>query len=467
MRTFAAICCSVLLGCPTSPAIDDAGAAPDAGQLGDAGFSLTDAGTDGGPDPAGDAGAEDAGVALDGGPTFDAGVVKGPFDAGSRPGGPVPGELTYWQLELPPGVIPFPRSGEAAVLVGADGTLVVIDVGNSNHDDEVRAAVRELNTQWLTAARGYRARAPLEVDWVILTHFHADHVGAFERLTSGAEPLTITGGVVHRGFVDVGPAVNEADFQQVCARLRGALAAKNVALCTGAPESACTVSTRAPASGCPGLTLGDLSRPDDDALGLGSFIPLGAGARLELLGAGGFALEGDVVAAAPSFGVTDVNEENARSVVGLVRHGAFRLLFAGDLSGSGAAGEPDVESFVARRQAASLGALGVDVAHANHHARKTSSNATWVQAAAPVDGRGRNVIAGINTAYVNSPHQETLDAWLSGGRLGGGRFVVTKRAPAAGTSPLLVDVNGRVTVQTVQQGDGYWLEGAAWPSVRR
>ncbi|MDP1919980.1 MAG: MBL fold metallo-hydrolase [Myxococcales bacterium] len=458
MRTVLSCLVVLLLGCPPPPpGAEDGGStidagmnvAADAGEL-DAGLLTSDAGA------IADAGTTDAGS-----------VMKGPFDAGTRPAGPSPGELTYWQLELPPGVLPFPRTGEAALLVGADGTIVVIDVGNSNHDDELRAAIRELNTQWLTAARGFRARAPLEVDWVILTHFHADHVAAFDALTSGADALVITRGVVHRGFVDVGPGVNESDFQQVCTKLRGALAAKNVSLCTASPESACTVSVRAPATGCPGLLLGDLSRTDDDAALQPSFIPLGAGARLDLLGVNGFSLEGAAVVAAPSFGVTDVNEENARSVVGLVRHGAFRLLFAGDLSGSGAAGEPDLEGFMMQRHTSTFGALGVDVAHANHHARKTSSNATWVQTAAPMDGRSRNVIAGINTAYVNSPHQETLDAWLTGGRLGNGRFVVTKRAPAAGTSPLLVDADGRVVVQTVQQGDGYWLQATPWPSVRR
>ncbi|MBL8937386.1 MAG: MBL fold metallo-hydrolase [Archangium sp.] len=447
-----------LCACPPPPVELDAGTPNNGG--GSAGGTIV---TAGGTASAG--GASGGGTVVDGGNEVDAGVLKGPFDAGVAPPGPVRGELTYWQLDLPVGIIP--KTGEAGVLVGPDGTIVVIDVGNSNHDDEVRAAVRELNTQWLTPARGYpRTRAPLEIDWMILSHFHADHIGAFEALVT-TDPLTITGGVVHRGFVDVGGGTNASDFTAMCNKLRGPLAAKNVSLCTAAPESACTISTRAQATGCPGLLRGDLSRADDDAAMEPSFISLGDGARLELLGANGYAVQGRSVMAGPTFGVTDTNEENGRSVVGLVRHGAFRFLFAGDLSGSGASTEPDVESFIISSNAATLGALGVDVAHANHHARKTSSNMNWVQAAAPVDGKARNVIAGINTAYVNSPHQETLDAWLTGNRLGDGRFVVTKRAPAAGTSPLLVDVNGRLVFQTVQGGDGYWLQARAFPSVRR
>lgn len=377
----------------------------------------------------------------------------------------MPGELTLWQLELPVGLVP--KTGESAILVGPDGTLVLIDVGNSNHDDEVRSALRELNTTWLTPERGYRTRAPLEVEWVVLTHFHADHVGAFEPLTSGADPLLITRGVVHRGFVDVGPGTNEADFEQVCLRLRGTLAARNFGLCTAAPESACVISARAPATSCPGLTLGDLGSVSDDAAGEPSFIDLGGGARLELLGANGFMLQGRTPVAAAAFGVTDVNEENARSVVGLVKHGAFRFLFAGDLSGSGVPTEPDVESFVVNSAPQVFGTLGIDLTHANHHARDTSSNTNWVQAAAPNDGRSRSVIAGINTAYVNSPHQVTVDAWTSGGRLGEGRLFVTKRAPAGGQGPGLVDADGRVVVQTVERGGGYWVQDRAFPAVRR
>ena len=116
-------------------------------------------------------------------------------------------------------------------MIGPDGTLVVIDVGNSNHDDDVRTAIRELNTNWLTPARGYRARAPLEVDWLILTHFHADHVGGFDALVSGADPVLVTGGVVHRGFVDVGPGVNESDLEQTCLRLLGQLRGERRPLC--------------------------------------------------------------------------------------------------------------------------------------------------------------------------------------------------------------------------------------------
>lgn len=443
---------------------DDGGERRDSG-LGDAGLVLEDGGEitkeDGGTSQ------QDAGEKPDGGmqPRPDGGSA---FIPGTRPSGPLPGEVTLWQLNLSPGTL-IPRTGESAIIVGPDGTLVIVDVGAAKHADEVRAAIVELNTQWLTTARGFpRARGPREVEWVILTHFHADHIGAFQTMVTGSDALNITKGVIHRGFVDVGPAVNEADFKEVCEQLRGSLTARNVSLCTASPESACVIgSARAAATGCAGLTRGNLADAADDAAAMPSFIDLGSSARLELLGVNGFMLKNGAPVSAPTFGVTDVNEENARSLIGLVRHGAFRYLFAGDLSGSGAATEPDLESFLVSSAPQVFGTLGMDVTHANHHARKTSSNASYVAAAAPADGKSRSVLAGINAAYVNSPHQEVIDAWTQSGRLAQGKLFVTEGGPLAGTGAGLLDAKGRVTVQTIQGGDGYWVNEFAYPSVRR
>lgn len=457
-------------GSPPVAAPDGGGVQLDAGPLDGGAFDagLADAGAldgggvdgggvDGGP---ADAGPADAGP-LDGG--RDAGQAL--FDAGPAPVGelhPELGELTLIQLDLPPGVLL--RTGEAAIVVGPDGTLALIDVGAASHADELVDAVRELNTRWLTPARGYRARTPLEVEWVVLTHFHGDHIGAFERLSSGTDALRITRGVVHRGFVDVGAGLNAGDYQALCTALRGPLAALDRPLCASSSPAPCDPATfrgSSPASGCTGLFKGDLSDPGDDGQGAPTFLPLGGGARLTLLGADGFASDGVQAVAAPAFGVDENNEENARSVAGLVSHGAFCFLFAGDLSGSGQAGEPDLESHLVAQAAPLLGPLGVDVVHANHHARRTSSNARFVSATAPADGRIRHVVAGINAAYANSPHPEVLAAWEQGGRLAQGAFVATRKAPAGSSSPRFIEAGGNVVVRTLQGGRGYRLQAPA------
>jgi hypothetical protein len=407
-----------------------------------------------------------------------AGTDLGAFDPGPEPTSriqPVAGEVTLIQLLLPIGVTL--RLGESAIIVGPDGTLVLIDVGESNHDDDVRDAVRELNTQWLIPSRGFPARQPLQVDWLIVTHYHGDHMGGFHALVTGAEPLQITNAVIHRGFYDVGAGTNEGDFETLCNDLSGALAAKDMPLCTGSARAPCAASAWSsgyPASGCPGLFKGDLSRGDDDAAGVASFIPLGAGARLTLLGADTFVSNGTSAAQKmPLFSTVDTNEENARSLIGWVSHGGFRYQFAGDLSGSGAATEPDIESHLASTASSFFDTRGADVIHASHHARRTSSNSTLAGTLAPIDGRARNVIAGINDAYVGSPHAEVLATWLDDDRLAHGWFWVTKRAPSSANHARLIEAAGPLIVQTLQSGRGYRVQAAgatltshAFPALR-
>lgn len=413
-----------------------------------------------------DLGAADLGP-LDAAPRDTGAVDLGPNDAAidagpapTTPLTPIPGELTIIQLDLPAGVT-F-RLGEAAILVGPAGSVALLDVGNSNHDDEVRARVAQLNQ-----ARG---RPAGQVEWIVLTHFHGDHVGAMEGLFTGSAPLTVTRGVVHRGFVDLGEAMNTGDYAQICGLLRGPLAAVDRPLCTSLVNPPCTFSAGddpAVANDCPGLRSGDLSDPSDDALGLPASFDLD-GVRVSLSAANAWLHDGNGTSALPAFGHTDSNEENARSLVGQIAYGGFRYHFGGDLTGSGDPGEPDVESPWASQVAPYLyGSDGVDVTHVHHHARRTSSNANLVTALCPLDGRARNVVAGINAVYVGSPYDEVLDAFTMGGRLGGGAFWVTEVATGSANPaayPDLVVSDGEVIVQTFGGGAGYWLQ-AAGPSL--
>lgn len=418
--------------------------------------------------PGVEAGATDAG-------TTDATTPKGPFDPGPKPTTklePVFGELTIIQLDLPPGITV--RIGESAIIVGPDGTTVLVDVGNSAHDDEVRAALKDLNTNALTPARGFPARGAMDVDYVLVTHFHGDHVGAFEQLLGGDEPLVIKKGVIHRGWVDVGSAVNENDFTFFCETLQGTMKAKDMGLCSAATPAPCSdFASNVPATNCDGLLKGDLAKPEDDGAKKPSFVDLGGGARLDLLAANGWVLAGDKVVAAPAFGHEDTNEENGRSLAGMISYGAFRYHFAGDMTGTGQSTEPDIESLLVTQSASVYGALGVDVAHANHHARRTSSNASFIAKLAPKDGKARNVVAGVNGAYLGSPYEEVLTGWADDDRLATGLFWLTGTSVGGASHPKMVNAEGQVIVATIQKGDGYWVQAAkdlrteGFPAVRR
>lgn len=450
-------------GCPSAPSVELDAGPPDTGA------ATADAGTDAGAFDAGppvDSGpidAPDGGVlALDAGPPLDSGPRA---DAGAAPTTeihPVPGEVTIVQIDLPAGLIP--QTGEAAVLVGPDGTLVLLDVGNSGHDDDVRDVIEELNSTWLTPARGFpRARGLREVDWIVLSHFHSDHIGAMEDLFTGGSALDVVHGIVHRGLVDVGTGATESDYSALCDLLTVTHAELDVPLCVGASAGSCTVSATAtnPATSCPGLFAGDLSDPSDDALRAPGRIDLGGGAALEFVAADAFVSDG-TTAHSMSFPTSDSNEENGRSLVTIVRHGAFRYHWGGDLTGSGDPGEPDVEThLVTHAESTFYGALGMDVTHAHHHVRATSSNATFVAMAAPLDGLSRNVVGGVNEVYVLSPYPEVLARWADGARLGSGRMWLTDVAAGGGTHASLLVSGAAVIVQTTGGGTGYWVQAAS------
>lgn len=392
----------------------------------------------------------------------------GPLQPDPTPTGqlqPVPGQLSIHQLDLPMGLIP--KLGEAAIIIGPDGTLTLLDVGNSNHDDEVREAVIALNTKVLTPKRGYpRQRGEREVEWMVLTHNHGDHIGAAAELLDGKGALQITRGVVHRGHVDLGAGANLKRWGTLCEALYSAQKGRDYGLCAAATVPSCDpdkLSGVVPATACAGLRWGKLDDKTDDAGQTPTWLDLGGGARLTLLAANGRCTGTGDATGKLEFGHSDSNEENGRSLVGLVTFGAFRYHFGGDLTGSGAKGEPDVETLLTKTSGPRFwGPLGVDVVHAHHHARKTSSNATLVAALTPKDGHARNVVAGINRLYLGSPNEAVVLRFTSGGRLGGGRFWATA-SPAGGASSKdaaeLIVVEGEVRVRTFAGGQGYRVQG--------
>lgn len=386
------------------------------------------------------------------------------------------GTLRILHLDLPAGVAL--AMGQSTLVVGPDGTTVLIDVGNGSHDDEIRAAVEHLNTQILTPANGFAPRGARQVEWVILTHLHGDHIGGFADLLLGKKALTLTRGIVHRGPVDLGKGANDGDWRPMCVALAGDLKSLHHPLCHAAVAAPCDAgnwSGNYPALDCPELLRGDLATTADDAQGQPTFLDLGGGARLTLHTADGFVSDGKTLQQV-TFGHGDSNEENARSIGGWIAHGPFRYHFGGDLSGSGKDNEPDVETRVAQRAlAAFLGPLGADVSHLHHHGRNTSSNATLVQALAPDDGLTRNTVVSLNNSHLGSPHPSVVHRWTDSGRLGAGQLWCLEEAPGGAEAkdfPALLVADATVAVETLQGGTRYRIGpweasgGAEFASVR-
>jgi beta-lactamase superfamily II metal-dependent hydrolase len=400
---------------PAPDAAADTATAPDSASEA-AADSAADTATEAAVDSAADTAPAPDAAACAPPPAVPAGVLK-----------PVAGELFYAQLPLGGFSI-----GESAILVGPDGTVVVIDVGNDSHDDDVAKALSQIT-------------GATKVDHIVITHFHADHG---DGLAGFLGRITLKGKVFHRGLTDFTAAANDTTIQAIC----NAAASRPgvvVGLCNGATTPPCTPSSWTgsyPVTACPGLASADLA--------------LGGGAQLDFVAANGFIGADRYDTTVSPFLTSDNNGENARSVLSVVRHGAFRMLLAGDLTGGGSVTD-DVESFYATRLGAAAGidARGVDVLHASHHGRNTSSNATWVARLLPADGRGRNAVMGVSTAHVGSPHAEVLTNLLASGRLGTGRAWTTLVAATGANATGLIDAGGgRIVVATLEGGAAYAVQ---------
>jgi len=366
------------------------------------------------------------------------------------------GEEPYGQVVIEQIFISTFSLGEAILIVGPDGTSVLIDAANDSHTAMLLEAIE----------RRIGAR---ELDWLIVTHYHNDHIGGFDNLlepalANGNDPVVVNRGVITRGLYDIGTdMVDVSDFVEFCEILEsGGLADTRIDLCEGPAAMPCAGgSSGAPwaASGCPGLLLGDLEDPGDDGEGLLSYVDLGGGARLYLYQADGFmAADGEVIA--PTFGIGHgaTHPENARSLGGALRWGPFAYTWNGDTCGA----VPDVESFVAAhageiRLAADGDLLipdgGADLIHASHHGLGTSTNQAWVDWLLPDDGQSRNAVVGTSTMYVTSPAQEMLDR--VGARVGGGYVWSTAYGLTHGEHPRLKVAGGAIVTVVETGGVGY------------
>jgi hypothetical protein len=407
------------------------------------------------------------------------------YDGGPPPDGellPVPGEVYVVHLPLGGGEL-----GDASIIVGPDGTIVLLDVGNDGHADDVAAMVERLNGELLTPERGYpRARAAREVDHVVLTHLHADHIGGAGELLGGYSAIDLTGLVVLRGLVDTSYNYGADEYERLCLALTGDFAAQTYALCTAdakeGPAPCNADGLHHAAAACPGLAAGDLTDDADDGAPGAAYLPLGEGARLYMVAADGW-LDGADAPMAPGYDGNDT--ENARSLAGVLVHGAFRYHFGGDLTG-GMQGSPDVETLLAGaapslegvpEDGALYGTAGVDVYRAHHHGLRTSSNDALLDALLPADGRARNVVVAASNLHVLSSSESVLDRLTADGRLGGGGVWQTMNTTLGGGDPLLVLAEGRIVVRTIDGGAGYWMQALvhddperafslAYPTVR-
>ncbi len=382
------------------------------------------------PRPAADAGQErvDAGIELDGSEapgdaciTADAGLVR---DAGLLPDAgwpcsvqsvqrgplmPQPGALFIAHLGLGGFAL-----GEATLAQLPDGTRILIDVGNDSHASDVVQAV-----QLFFGDR--------RVDYVVLTHHHADHEDALPDIIAQLQVQE----VLHRGLTDLTEAANDNVMAELCAARADVTM---VPLCTNADVRCEPEAWARPATACS--------------------LPWQAdGPHLQILAANAQTASSSYERTVGPLHAVDSNGENARSLVGLLRHGPFAYVFAGDLTGGGSDTDP-VEAFYVQHLQDTLPAA--DVLHLSHHGRDTSSSQEWMDHVMPADGRPRVAVAGISTAHLGSPHDSVVQTVLP--RLGGASLYVTKVALGGAAQGLVDAQGGTVRVLTEQDGLQYAVQ---------
>jgi len=367
---------------------------------------------------------------------------------------PPPGELLIEQIKTDGSEI-----GEAALVIGPDGTTVLIDIA----DDIDASKVLEAIDHHLPER---------QVDWVILTHYHSDHVGGFAALfepseVNGGSPIGVTNSVIHRGPFDLDRRGLHADeFEAACTLLVSeAWEPARMELCDGEERGPCDLLGTGPwpVSSCDGVFMGDIADPSDDGEGHITRIDLGAGASMSLFLVNGYLnVDGEPLTSAEggaAIGYTSIGDENARSIGGFISYGHFRYVFGGDIPGE----RPNIEGFVVDNGAAlklpdgtpALPEGGVDIIQANHHGFRQASNQDWLDWLAPLDGQTRNMVFGSSYEHDGAPSQDVLDRAAE--NMGGGFLWVTQMGRLAGEHEQVRCRDRAVVVQTLEGGDSYQM----------
>ena len=363
----------------------------------------------------------------------------------------------------------FAGWGESSLIIGPNKTTVLIDTGRDKHSKDIKKVLDEHQIK--------------TIDWVILTHYHADHIGAFSEVFSLSPTegkITINKGVISRGPVNLSfSALNESAFSSLCSSIQsGETSCKVKNLCGESNQkwsTICDFSSDScknknngvcnPTSSCPGLYAGSLESwcpgtTSTKSSGPG-YIPLGNGAKISFYYANGVLSTPPMNRIQPlSIGHSDGTDENNRSLMGVVSYRGFYFVFGGDI-------EHTAEAYIAKHKleilkwkSKQVNVLGwvekqVDVIKLNHHGKDPVPSTLWIDWLLPKDNRTRNALVGSNSRYGNSPDIDVVK--LVRDRLSNG-FVWTPSKGAlstAGINDRLRDTSGPVVIRVPGAGDSY------------
>ncbi|MBI5373789.1 MAG: MBL fold metallo-hydrolase [Candidatus Schekmanbacteria bacterium] len=355
---------------------------------------------------------------------------------------PKPDRLTIMHLALTHET----QKGQSTLIVGPTGITALMDVaGDANNNDEdyivskISAVNTIINNDFRDENNNTIDKDLNEVDYVIITHMHGDHMANFDDLFGGANPRlkisntvpgkTYKGKLVYRGFYDwYDDSAESAKWEIMYDTVYGGnFTDKIFKLCSGTEGESPSSSARYPATNCYNLERGDIQLPDDteSSTNLTSFIDLGmtntVQSKLYIYGADRWirttATNNSDWPHAPSAGT---NKENEASIVGILNYGNFRYAFGGDLLGNGAGA--NTEQYIVnniadlREEGTSSTSLigydnacyGVDVYLAHHYGKDSSSQESFVDMLLPDNTSSKQVIVGLKKGYDDAPERAAI-----------------------------------------------------------
>ncbi|HEX5037811.1 MAG TPA: MBL fold metallo-hydrolase [bacterium] len=214
--------------------------------------------------------------------------------------------------------------GDATLIIGPGGKTMLIDAGRAGEG-------------LVTVLPFLEAAGVDRLDWIVATHYDADHIGGITEVLRGADQ-------------EVG---TEDDFFPAEALIdRGGKTDK----ATDAYEGYAALAAPYRREAEPGMVF-----------------PLGDGAEAEVVVVNGRFEDGRQIPLEP-------DEENEACIGLLITYGSFRYFTAGDLTGGGAPG-----GYVTKDLETIAGEIvgDVDILHASHHGSESSSNRVFLEETHP------------------------------------------------------------------------------------
>jgi Metallo-beta-lactamase superfamily len=341
--------------------------------------------------------------------------------------------------------------GNAALLLLPDGTSILVDAGDAGpvEDADARPDASRTPGEWIARyVRHMLGARPAQLDYVVVTHFHPDHIGRIagdeppssqgpyllSGLTQVAEDLPIAT-LIDRGDDYLTPPASDRMFANYRAFVEAQTSVRGMRRVTARPGTADQIVGVHPEAGVPGVEIRIVSANDRVWTGEGTATQV----RFP-----------DLASIADP---ADRPTENMCSVTFRLRYGKFDYFTGGDQPGYPVPGAPawhDVESDVAR-------AIGpTDVHVVNHHGSIEEENLFWLKTLA-------SRVMVVPAWAATHPSPDVLKRMLATRVYPKPRdiFVTLFRAPTKATigarAAQVASDHGHVVIRVEPGGARYWV----------